>query len=99
MAWSNSQNAGRHSDLDGPDRTVELIDNRQNLKTVNPDSHWLFRGRRAGQPVHVSTLLGHLRTDLGQPSQAAKSATLRRLVLQARAAVVADTLGFSAHHI
>jgi integrase len=78
---------------------LELVGNRQNMNTVNPASYWLFPGRRAGQPVHFSTLLGHLRHDLGLPAQATKSATLRQLVLQAPAPVVADALGFSAKHM
>lgn len=78
---------------------LELVDNRQNMTTVNPESQWLFPGRRAGQPVHLSTLLGHLRQDLGLPAQATKSATLRQLVLQAPAPVLADALGFSAKHM
>ncbi|MEU7634344.1 hypothetical protein AB0C34_30975 [Nocardia sp. NPDC049220] len=78
---------------------LELVGNRQNMTTVNPDSQWLFPGRRAGQPVHFSTLLGHLRDDLGIPAQATKSATLRQLVLQAPAPVVADALGFSSSHM
>lgn len=78
---------------------LELVGNRQNMTTMNPTSRWLFPGRRAGQPVHVSTLLDHLRDDLGLLSQATKAATLRQLVLQAPAAVVADALGFSAKHL
>jgi integrase len=78
---------------------LELLGNRQNMNTVNPDSHWLFPGRRADQPLHVSTLLEHLRDDLGLPPQATKAATLRQLVLQAPASVVADALGFSAKHM
>ncbi|WP_416567296.1 hypothetical protein [Nocardia testacea] len=71
---------------------LELIDNR-------PDSHWLFPGRRARQPVHPDTLLSHLRDDLGLPPQATKAVTLRQLVLQAPAPVGADALGFSAKHM
>lgn len=48
---------------------------------------------------HRPALLGHLRHDLGLPAQATKSATLRQLVLQAPAPVVADALGFSAKHM
>ncbi|WP_330256900.1 hypothetical protein OG874_21460 [Nocardia sp. NBC_00565] len=76
-----------------------LVENRQNLSTVNADSQWLFPGRLAGQPLHFSTLLGHLRADLDLPSQATRAATLRQLVLQAPAPVIADALGFSAHHM
>ena len=41
----------------------------------------------------------HLRNDLDLPTQATKSATLRQLVLQAPAPVVADALGYSAKHM
>ncbi|WP_435593665.1 hypothetical protein [Nocardia sp. bgisy118] len=78
---------------------LKLVDSRQNMTTVNPDSEWLSPGRRAGQPLRSSTLLEHLRNDLGLPAQATKSATLRQLVLQAPAPVVADALGFSAKHL
>jgi hypothetical protein len=78
---------------------VELVGNRQNLSTVNSDSQWLFPGRLAGQPLHFSTLLGHLCADLDLPAQATRAATLRQLVLQAPAPVIADALGFSAHHM
>ncbi|MFE7801484.1 hypothetical protein [Nocardia sp. NPDC057440] len=44
-------------------------------------------------------MLEHLRNDPGLPAQATKSATLRQLVLQAPAPVVADALGFSAQHL
>lgn len=56
-------------------------------------------GRRAGQPLHFSALLGHLRADLDLPSRATRASTLRQLVRQAPAPVIADALGFSAHHM
>ncbi|MFQ6331398.1 hypothetical protein ACLMAL_35430 [Nocardia sp. CWNU-33] len=37
--------------------------------------------------------------DLGLPTGATRAATLRQLVLQAPAPVIADALGFSAHHM
>ncbi|MFQ6331396.1 hypothetical protein ACLMAL_35420 [Nocardia sp. CWNU-33] len=78
---------------------LKLAGSRQNMNTVNSNSRWLFPGRRAGQPVHVSTLIGHLRDDIGLPTGATRAATLRQLVLQAPAPVIADALGFSAHHM
>ncbi|MEV6325818.1 hypothetical protein AB0M45_32335 [Nocardia sp. NPDC051787] len=36
---------------------LELIDKRTNMRTAaNPNSHWLFPGRRAGQPLRPETL-------------------------------------------
>jgi hypothetical protein len=67
---------------------------RSNMTTAtNPDSRWLFPGRRAGQPLHPGGLLDHIRA-LGIPNQAARTATLRQLVLQAPAPVVAQALGY-----
>jgi hypothetical protein len=60
-----------------------------------PDARWLFPGRRAGQPLSVSTLT-QLVSDLGVPGLASRTAALRQLVLQAPAPVVAQALGF--HH-
>ncbi|WP_406270857.1 hypothetical protein OH799_29585 [Nocardia sp. NBC_00881] len=78
---------------------LKLVGSRQNMNTVNAGSCWLFPGRLAGQPLHHSTLLGHLRDDLGLPTGATRAATLRQLVLQAPAPVIADALGFSTHHM
>jgi hypothetical protein len=69
---------------------------RDNLQTAtNPDARWLFPGRRAGQPLHASTLAALVR-DLGIPAGAGRTAALRQLVLQAPAPVVAQALGY--HH-
>ncbi|MGH3847360.1 MAG: hypothetical protein ACRDS0_38960, partial [Pseudonocardiaceae bacterium] len=44
------------------------ISERDNMNTAtNPDSRWLFPGRRAGQPMHPESLAGHLR-QLGVPT-------------------------------
>ncbi|WP_433183033.1 hypothetical protein [Actinoallomurus sp. CA-150999] len=75
---------------------ADLIDHRQNMNTAtNPDARWLFPGRRAGQPLNIDTMLRQLK-DHGFPAQAARTTTLRRLVLQAPAPVIAQSLGF--HH-
>jgi hypothetical protein len=67
---------------------------RDNMTTAtNPDSRWLFPGRRAGQPLHPGSLLDHIRA-LGIPIQPARTAALRQLVLQAPAPVVAQALGY-----
>jgi len=68
---------------------------RDNLQTAtNPGAHWLFPGRRGGQPLHVNTLTQLIR-DLGIPGLAGRTAALRQLVLQAPAPVVAQALGYN----
>lgn len=60
---------------------------------VNLSAHWLFPGRRPGQPVNTSTLRDALR-DLGFPNQRARTSAIRHLVLQAPAPVIAKALGY-----
>lgn len=73
---------------------LAAADQRDNMTTAtNPDSRWLFPGRRAGQPLHPGSLLDQIRA-LGIPNQAARTAALRQLVLQAPAPVVAQALGY-----
>jgi hypothetical protein len=72
---------------------LALVDQRPNMRTAtNPNSRWLFPGRRAGQPLHPETL-GKLIAKNGLPSTTGRVAALRQLVLQAPAPVVADALG------
>jgi hypothetical protein len=74
---------------------VNLAASRQNTDTAtNPASRWLFPGRRAGQPLHADTLWTALR-QFGIPATAARTATLRQLVLQAPAPVIAQALSYS----
>ncbi|MCZ0982355.1 hypothetical protein O1L60_35135 [Streptomyces diastatochromogenes] len=61
--------------------------------TVNLSAHWLFPGRRPGQPMNPTSLLGPLR-DLGVPAQRARTSAIRHLVLQAPAPVIAKALGY-----
>jgi len=61
---------------------------------ANPDSRWLFPGRRPGQPLHENTLRIQMR-QLGV-SGAGRHAAIRYLVLQAPPPVVAKALGY--HH-
>lgn len=69
-------------------------DNRTNMRTAtNPDSPWLFPGRRSGQPLHPHVIAAAVR-GLGMPTTAARTAALRQLVLQAPAPVVAGMLGY-----
>jgi hypothetical protein len=63
---------------------------------TNPNTRWLFPGRRAGQPLTVSTLRTHIR-ELGIPTTATRVAALRQLVLQAPAPVIAKALEFHNH--
>lgn len=53
------------------------IAQRDNMNTAtNPDSRWLFPGRRAGQPMH-SRSLGMLVTELGVPITIGRTAANR----------------------
>ena len=69
---------------------------RPNLTTAtNPDSRWLFPGRRAGQPMHPTTIRKRLQR-LEIPNLNSRSRALRELLLQAPPAVVAGMLGYAA---
>jgi hypothetical protein len=72
------------------------LDARQNLDTAtNPNSTWLFPGRRAGQPLHPTSIRLRL-TTLGIPNMPSRSRALREMLLQAPPAVVAGMLGYNA---
>ncbi|MFJ1546381.1 helix-turn-helix domain-containing protein [Streptomyces sp. NPDC088246] len=60
---------------------------------VNAESRRLFPGRRANQPMHPGTLRDGLR-GLGVPLQRARTSSIRHLVLQAPAPVIAKALGY-----
>ncbi|WP_330334539.1 hypothetical protein OHS33_35480 [Streptomyces sp. NBC_00536] len=60
---------------------------------MNLSTHWLFPGRRLGQPMNPASLLGPLR-DLGVPAQRTRTSAIRHLVLQAPAPVIAKALGY-----
>jgi hypothetical protein len=70
------------------------IDERDNMNTAtNPNSRWLFPGRRAGQPMHPRSLAG-LVNKLGVPTSPGRTAAIRQHVLEMPAPVVADALGY-----
>jgi len=62
---------------------------------TNPDSRWLFPGRRAGQPMQPEGIRVLLRK-LDVPAQRARATAIRQLVLQMPAPVAAQALGY--HH-
>jgi hypothetical protein len=67
---------------------------RPNLTTAtNPGSRWLFPGRRAGQPLHPTSIRLHLQR-LGIPNLNSRSRALREMLLQAPPSVVAAMLGY-----
>jgi len=75
---------------------LEYIAARPNLTTAtNPNSRWLFPGRRAGQPISPDTVKLRLRQS-GIPVMHGRTAAIRQLVLQAPAPVVAGMLGYQA---
>lgn len=60
---------------------------------ANPDSPWLFPGRRGKLPVHPNALRLRL-SHLGLQPRAARASTLARLTLQAPPAIVSQMLGY-----
>ena len=75
---------------------ASYLNARPNLVTAtNPGSQLLFPGRRAGQPMHPTTLRPRL-TAVGIPNITGRTAALCQLLLQAPAPVVAGMLGYSA---
>ncbi|MCA1693939.1 MAG: site-specific integrase, partial [Actinobacteria bacterium] len=81
-----------------PDPFAELllawISQRDNMNTAtNPESHWLFPGRRAKQPMHPETL-ARLVNKLGVPTRTARTAAIHQHVLDMPAPVVADALSY-----
>lgn len=68
---------------------------RPHLTTAaNPHSNWLFPGRRAGQPMHPTSIRARLRA-LGIPNLNGRSRALREMLLQAPPSVVAGMLGYA----
>jgi hypothetical protein len=63
---------------------------------TNPDSTWLFPGRRANQPLRPE-YLAKLVHQLGIPTVAGRGAAIRQHVLDMPAPIVAAALGY--HHI
>ncbi|MEO3780211.1 hypothetical protein ABGB16_26010 [Micromonospora sp. B11E3] len=73
---------------------IRYIANRSNLTTAtNPNTRLLFPGRRAGQPMHTTSLRHRLRA-LDIPNMDGRTAAIRQLLLQAPAPVVARMLGY-----
>ncbi|MFB6580537.1 hypothetical protein ACFCYC_24560 [Streptomyces sp. NPDC056402] len=56
-------------------------------------SGWLFPGRQAGQPMHQTSLQDRLR-EIGIPPQRGRASSIRQLVLQAPAPVIAKAFGY-----
>ncbi len=81
-----------------PEPLAELlgayIQQRPNMTTAtNPDSRWLFPGRRAGQPMHPDSLYELLR-QIGVPAGSSRTGAIRQLVLQTPPPVVAQALSY-----
>jgi hypothetical protein len=77
---------------------LRLLDARPSMTTAtNQNSPWLLPGRRAGRPMEANTIRKRI-SAAGIPNVRARTATLRQLVLQAPAPVVAGMLGFHPVH-
>lgn len=82
-----------------PEPFAQLLrDHLADLPNTNTSAHrsntWLFPGARPGSHINQSTLMSLLR-DAGIDLRHAKNASLRALVLELPAPVVADSLGYS----
>jgi integrase len=74
---------------------TRYLSSRPNQTTAtNPASSLLFPGRRAGQPLHPTTLRLRLAA-AGIPNITGRTAALRDLLLEAPAPVVASMLGYN----
>jgi hypothetical protein len=74
---------------------VDYLASRPNTTTAtNPASQWLFPGRRADQHLHPGSLRLRM-SSLGVPVLNGRTATIRHLLQEAPAAVVARMLGYS----
>ena len=68
---------------------------RPNMRTGSSSgSPWLFPGYRAGQHIHPNTLMMRLR-EIGIDLLGARNASLRGLVKEVPAPLVAEMLGYS----
>lgn len=61
----------------------------------NPDSTWLFPGRRGALPLHPTSIRQRLHA-LGLQPRAARAGTLRQLVAEAPPAIISEMLGYQA---
>jgi hypothetical protein len=76
------------------DLLLQLSRHRDYPNTLtNAEQRWLFPGRNPGRPVHYKAL-GKKLEDIGIPPRSTRVGTLRQLVLQVPAPVVATALGF-----
>ena len=77
---------------------LTFLNTRPNTTTAtNPDSRWLFPGRRAGQPMDPATIRKRLH-DADIPLLNGRTAAIRQLLLQAPTPVVAEMLGYHSAH-
>lgn len=61
---------------------------------AQPQPRWLFPGLQPGQPLHVYSAAGMLKS-IGLPARAARNGAWQQMVHQAPAAILADALGSS----
>jgi hypothetical protein len=76
------------------DLLLQWIGSRDNMNTAtNRNSHWLFPGRQAGQPMNPTTLAA-LAQEVGVPTVAGRIAAIRQHVQEMPGPIVADALGY-----
>ncbi|WP_405148405.1 hypothetical protein OG589_10970 [Sphaerisporangium sp. NBC_01403] len=73
---------------------LDYLATRADMSTAtNPNSPWLFPGRRARQPLRPEAL-GRQITRMGVPTIAGRSAAIRQHVQDSPSPIVADALGY-----
>ena len=78
------------------DLVRQYLGARTNQTTAtNPDSRWLFPGRRAGHPLHPTSMRLRL-ANLGVPNMPGRSRAIRELLRQAPPSIIAGMLGYGA---
>lgn len=73
----------------------DYVHHRRAATVGNPDSPWLFPGRRGGLPLHPTSIRLRLHT-LGLQPRTARAGTLRQLVAEAPPAIISAMLGYQA---
>jgi hypothetical protein len=77
------------------DLVRQYLGARTNQTTAtNPDSRWLFPGRRAGHPLHPTSMRLRL-ANLGVPNMPGRSRAIRELLRQAPPSIIAGMLGYA----
>ena len=71
-----------------------IIERSNQMTATNAEARWMFPGRRAGEPLHPTSIRLRLR-NLGIPRLTNRNRAIRELLRQAPPLIVAGMLGYS----